>query len=849
MLKPLSEAGVDFTVPVTVNHAVTSLFTLPEGGFYTVESLVLDSVTGVPLRPVIDYMYFQQDVENSRTTGKQIATIIQLRNKDITSVVVKGKYSHGTTQEQQDAWDLICITYKDVPLWMNWLACLDDPLQVHPNIKRMVTDPAFDKRTLSDTEVEMGYIADQFIDGDKLYLSHIEYWQQQLFLIAENKYNQLFTDLSTFLNNMKTDLASQVGDFKFTDGDAVKWAGTNKNQFKGITLQDRGTSAKGSYKYLPEGGAIPARLTNLFQRVSSVQAITGAISTNKTDYFSTDIMTITVRIDSLTNRVEANAKVQVVDSDNEILVKEFDLTNVRTGTFTFQLDLSEANVTLFKKPLVVRIPQYMWLQPVVVNVTPALDPANGYIKAELLGTNYIGTVNNGGYVNKIQVKFKRVGVLKEPKTLYVHLDGNYDDGAIKSGFPALQTFTFPTNFNESTVTVAEFVQTDQQPLDVRWGVKVSKVLDPNDATSVIAQSSWYVTAVPINPYVDWYFATKNGSTYTRTSTVVEGTEVYVVGNMSVINTLYSSLPTLNVTSNGPGSAIEGVDFIIDRANPILINNNTMAYKVTIPYKLEKEIPYKFLDVRSINSNLAELWITDKSEPKPVSAYWSSAAMINAIPTDWTTEESTFFLHIQTPNLVDGTRLTISLVKPELYRPYLTFPTQVIVYGGMAVVEVKLKAPEVANPTQFIKLLVTGPSISYTTLGIQVVDTKKPYYEIRYVVDGLPDALTALPGQTVQCQVRCIKAASGDARATISFSGSAVSMGTNMDFNAPSPNNDIVKSRILNFTTWTDVLLTPVTVKSPIRLDHLTLTADVTFPVTNGVKMGRDTSYTLNLRKA
>lgn len=848
MLKPLSEPGVPFTQAMTVDHTVTSLFTLPEGGFYTVESLVLDAVTGIPLRPVVDYMYFQQDVINSRITSKQIATIIQIRNKSIESVVVKGRYSHGVAQEQLDHWLQMCTTYKDVPLWMNWIACLDDPVQVHPSVKRMVTDPAFDKRTLSDTEVLMNYIADQFLNGDKLFTSHIEYWQQQLFKMAEDKFNQSSADLSQFINLMKTDLAAKVGDFKFTDGDGVKWAGALKNQFHGITLKDRGAQAIGLYTFLPEGALIPARRTNLFQRVTSVQSLVATLSTDKNTYFANETMAISLDVASVTNRVSAKATVQILDADTEELIKEFVINDFKTSLYNFNVNLAESTQDVFAKKLVVRIPEYMWITPVIVNVTPTADPGKGYIKAELLGVNNIGVATGNGYVSQIRVKFKRVGTLQTPQTLYVHLSGDYRPEDIKPGYPVLQKFDFPVTFNESEEIVADFVQQGEEATSLKVNVEVSKSQDPNDLLSIIAENTWYLTQVPVNPYINWYFAIKEGTEYVRVGSVPEGSEIYVVGTLSVDAVFYSSIPQLTIVSSGVGSAIEGVDFILDRGTVINIAENKVAYKISLPLKPEQETMYKFLNVKSINSNIAELWIVDVVQPAPIVGSWHNSGVTGSPVTDWVSENSTFYLHIKTPGLADGTVLNLSLAEPEFYRPYLTYPNRVTVFGGEVNVEIRLNAPDVANPTQFIKMLVTGPNINYTTLGIRVLDTNKPYYEIRYIANGVVDALTVYPGDELRAQVRCIKDPLAKGQATVMLSGSAVTFGPDMDFVVPVGSTDILSSRVINSTEWTDILVSPTRVKSPMRLDHLTLTTSVIFPTTSGVKMGRDTSFTINLRK-
>lgn len=845
-LKPLSEPGVPFTVPVTIDHAVTSLFVLPEGSFYTVESLLLDPVTGIPLRPVVDYMYFQQNVGVSRVTSKQAASIIQIRNKNITSVIVKGRYTHGVTQDELDTWFNITIGFKDVPNWMNWIACLDDPLQVHPNVKRMVTDVPLNKRTLSDTAVELNYLADQFQDGDSLLLPHIQYWQIQLFDIAQLKYDQYMTDLRNFITKLTTDVSGKVGDFKFTDGDGMKWSGGRKNEYFGTTLKDRGTEALGTYRYLPQGSAIPSRLTNLYQIVNQVQTIQGLITTDKTDYYQTDTMAITVNIQQLTNRVLPNATVQIVDPETETVVGSFPIANIRTGVFNFTFNLQTVQMDQFNKRLIVRIPEYMWLNPAIVDVTPSKDPLEGYIVAELLGYDNVGSINAGGYVNTIKVKFKRVGTLKTPQTLYVHLSGDYPDSSIKPGYPKLQIFNFPVTFNESEEIVAEFLTTGTELEHFRVGVNVSHVADPSNQLEVISSNVWYITSVPINPYIEWYFARKNADVYERVTSMDEGNDVYAIGKLSVDYELMGVIPQLVVSSNGVGSAQEGVDFIIDRSNLIQIDNETVAWKITLPFKPEQESMYKFLNVRTINSNTAELWITDKTGPANIVGSWHGSELVNSPVLDWVAERSTFYLHLKVPSLADGTRLNISLAEPEMYRPYTTVPSQVTVFGGIAVVQVKLNAPEVANPTQYLKLHVTGPAIDYTTLGIMVVDTAKPYYEIRYIVNQLVNGFTAYPGDTIRCQVRCIKAPGANGTAAVMLSGSAV----NADYVLPPGTMSPLKTNTVNYDDWTDIFVDGLTTKEPMRLNHLTVTTNVIFPLdTQGVKQGIDTNATLNLRSS
>ena len=844
-LKPLSEPGVPFTITATVDHAVTNLFVLPEGSFYTVESLVLDPITGIPLRPIVDYMYFQQNVAISLITGKQVASIIQIRNPLITEVVVKGKYCHGIDQSEIDNWKAICLLYKDVPKWMNWIACLDDPLQVHPNVKRMVTTP-LDERTLSDTAVGLNYMADQFQDGDSLYLPHIEYWQIELFNLAQIKYDQYILDLRAYLIKLSQDTGGKVGDFKFTDGDGTKWSSGLKNEYFGTTLKDRGADAVGSYKYLPDGSAIPSRLTHLYNIPNTVQTIQGLITTNKQTYFQSDTINITVNISQLTNRVLPNATLQLVDPVDETVVASFPITNIRVGTFNFSYNLQGMDVGLFPKKLICRIPEYMWLNPAIVEVKPTGDPSVGYITAELQGYNNVGSLTGGGFVNELKVKFKRVGTLTSPQTLYVHLSGNYPSDVLKPNYPVLQTFNFPVNFIESEVTVAEFLTNGTETKHYLAGVTVSKATDPFDQLAIVTSNVWYITAIPINPYIEWYFTTYDGNNYTRVTTLNEGNDVYVVGKCSVNVELMGVIPQLIVTSKGVGSAVEGVDFIIERSTLITIDEDTVAWKITLPFKPEQETKYKFLNVKTINSNTTELWITDKTGPAEILGSWHGSELLNAPVIDWTPERSTFYLHIEAPTLTDGTILNLSLVTPEMYRPYITFPAQVTVFAGIAVVQARLEAPIVANPDQYIKMLITGPSINYTTLGLMVVDTSKPYYEIRYIVNGLPDSLTALPGDDVRCQVRCIKDPVANGMAVLMLSGNS-----NVDdFVLPQGSISLLKSSTVNSVDWIDIFVTGLTVKVPMRLDYLTLTTNIIFPLNSGgVKQGLDSNATLNLRSS
>ena len=845
-LKPLSEPGVPFTVSVTVDHSVTSLFTLPEGSFYTVESLLLDPVTGIPLRPLVDYMYFQQNVLVSSLTGKQSASIIQLRNTDITAVIVKGRYSHGVTQEEIDNWFLMTTAYKDVPKWMNWIACLDDPLQQHPNVKRVVKTPTLEMRTLNDVEVEMNYIADQFENGDKLYISHIQYWQNELFNIAQATYNQYMADLNAFVAKLEQDVSGKLGDFKFTDGDAMRWSKGLRNEYFGTTLRDRGSQAIGTYTYLPEGSVKPSRLTNLFQIVNRVQVIQGVISTDKDSYYRTDTMGITVAITQLSNRVLPNAEVQVVDPADEKVYATFPINDIRAATFNFSLNLQDLDVGQFGKKLIVRVPQYMWLNPTIVNVQPNLDPSIGYVTAELLGEDNVGNVNKGGYVNKIKVKFKRVGTLRTPQRLYVHLSGDYPDSVMKPGYPKLQTFDFPVDFNESTEVVAEFVVAENDLNHYRCGVAVSTVADPLNTNAVIKQNVWYITSVPINPYIDWHFAVKNGSLYERITSVEEGGDVYAIGKLSVDYDLMGVIPQLQVVSKGIGSAIEGVDFIIDRTTVIKIDDSTVAWKISLPFKPEQETTYKFLNVKTINSNMAEMWIVDKVGPADIVGSWHASELLNAPVIDWTSENSTFYLRLKTPGLADGTKLNLSLASPEIYRPYITIPAEATVFSGIAIAQIRIAAPEFANPVQYLKIHVTGPNINYTTLGLMIVDTVKPYYELRFIVNQLTNALTAYPGDIIRCQARCIKDASANGTAAVMLSGTALSS----DFVLPAGVSSPLKRTVVNDSDWVDLLVDNLTTKEPMRLDYLTLVTSIIFPLSpEGDKLGVDGNLTLNLRSS
>lgn len=847
-LKPLNVDGDPFTQAITVDHSVTSLFVLPEGSFYTVETLVLDPVTGVPLRPLVDYMYFQQVPEIGLASAKQTAAIIQIRNKDITSVVVKGYYTHGITNEQLVNWNNIATLYKDVPLWMNWIGCLDDVLQVHPNVKRTVTDPPMDKRTLSDVEVELNYIAQQAMNGDSLYTSHIEFWQKELFDYIQRRYDQANADLKAYLDKMKVDLSSKVGDFLFTDGDGLKWSGGLQNRYYGVLLKDRDTLPVGSYVYLPQGSAIPSTRTKLFNRVANTQQVAGTLTVNKQQYYQTDIMNITLNITQLVNRVYPDAHVQVIDPSSNKLVAEFEIKDVNVGTYNFQVNLQTSlEMEGFNKQLIIRVSEYLWITPTTCAVTPSGDPTKGRIVAEMLGLNNVGNVTGGGYVNQILVKFRRVGQMAGPIRLYIRIEGDYPDGTLAPGYQPLQVIDFQPNFTESNVIVAKFTPKGSELETYRVNVSVSEAEDPLNTTAIISSNVWYIAGVPINPYVNWYYATLNNGVYTRVSSVEEGNDVYAVGNLSVDKDQFTQLPRLTVVSKGAGAAVDGVDFVID-STVIDINKDTIAYKIKLPFKPEQETKYKYLRLKSINSNAAEVWIVDKVAPTDITADWHHSPSLNSPIAEYVGEKSTFYLHIRAPNVVDGTVLTVSLATPELYRPYLTIPGSTTVFGGVCVVKIVLDAPLVPNETQYIKMLIVGPNINYTTVGLTVLDTAIPYYEMRYVVNGLVDALTAYPGEVIQCQVRCIKASTASAVASVMLAGTAITSGPNADVNLPNGVTDLLAVRVLNNVTWTNLFVPGVTIKEPMRLDHLSITTNVIFPTnTAGLKMGKDTSALLNLR--
>lgn len=847
-LQPLSEAGVPFTVPVTVNHANTSLFVLPEGSFYCVETLLLDAVTGVPLRPLVDYMFFQQVPDIAKTTAKEVAAIIQIRNTDITNVVVQGYYTHGVTSEQLNQWNTFTTLYKDVPKWMNWLGCLDDTLQVHPNVKRMVTDPSMEKRTLSDVEIEMGYIADQYMNGDSLYTSHIEYWQQELFNYAKRKYEQSSTDLIAYLKKMQTDVESKVGDFKFTDGDGLMWSGGIQNEYHGVLLMDRGTRPLGSYTYLPQGSAIPSRRTRLFNRVLNEQKITGVLSTNKTSYYQTDILNITLSITELTNRVYPDAHVQVVDPENGKLVAEFLISDIKNGVYNFQVNLqTSAELDGFNKIFVVRATEFLWVEPVLITVIPSGDPTIGRIEAEMLGYNNVGVVTGGGYVNEIRIKFRRRGIIDGAIRLYVRVTGDYPDGTLNPEYQPLQVIDFPADFDERDIVVAKFNPKGSEVETYRTIVTVSTSEDPVNLTAIINSNVWYITGVPINPYINWYFATNASLASTRVSTAEEGNDVYVVGDLSVDRDQFTNIPQLTITSSGLGSAVEGVDFILD--NTIIdLGSDRIAYKIQLPFKPESETKYKHLSVKTINSNAAELWIVDKIADSPVTASWHLSPVLTSPVADWVNEKSTFYLHIYAPDVEDGTVLNVSLATPEYYRPYLTIPGSTTVFRGICVVEIVLDAPLVANPINYIKMLIVGPNINYTTVGLAVADTAIPYYEMRYLVDGLEYALTAYPGQNIQCQVRCIKDASASGLATVMLTGTAFTSGPDSDLIFPNGVTDLLATRIVNSTEWTNLFVNGCSIKTPMRLDHLTILTNIVFPTdASGLKLGKDTAALLNLR--
>lgn len=844
-LKPLSEPGVPFSIPVVVNHNLTSLFVLPEGSFYTVESLVLNAATGVPLRPVIDYMYYQQNIPVSLTTGKQTASIIHLRNQTISSIVVKGSYSHGVEQSEIDNWNNICTTYADIPNWMNWLAALDDPLHLHPDIKRMSNLPNSEDRSLSIVALELNYIADQYMNGDTLFISHIEYWQRELFTLVKVQYDANILSLNAFISTLKTDVQGKVGDYRFTDGDGKVWSNNKSNQWLGTTLRDRGVQAVGTYTYLPEGSAIPSRLTNLFSVTSTIRDVEGLIVTNKQSYNQHDIMSINLTFSKITNRISTTCTLQVVDVASNTVVTEFTGITPIIGTLSYTFNLADYDIGGGSRKLLVRVVQFMMLVPSIVTVTSSTGTTNGYISAELIGYDNVGSISSTGYVNTIKVKFKRVGTLRSAKTLYVHLSGDYPDALMKPGYPKLQTFNFPMNFNESEVIVAQFVIFGTIPQHYRIGVDVSTEANPLNELAKIATNVWYISAVPINPYIEWYFANKVGNLYERVGTVEEGTDVYAIGNCSVDVALMGIIPQLTVISNGVGSAVEGVDFIIDRSNLITVDKATVAYKISLPFKPEQEAPFKYLFVKSINSNTASLWISDKTGNLPFSATWRETSAVASNVVDWMSETSTVFLHISAPSAPDGTVLNISLSSPELHRAFITFPSTATVFGRQAVIAVTIAAPNAPNANQYLKLLITGPSINYTTLGLLIVDTAKPYYEIRYIVNGITDALTANPGDTVRCQVRCLKAATASASATLMMSGTSVPS----DFVLPNGATSLLLSNTVNSVAWKDIFVTGLAVQNQMRLDLLTTVVNVVFPTNaSGLKMGLDTNAILNLRR-
>lgn len=854
-LKPLTIDGDAFSTIIDLDHTVTSLITLPEGCFYSVEALVLDPNTGTPLRPLMDYMFFQPHVDISKQTLKQTAAIIQILNKSYSRVTVMGSYSHGVEQSDLDYWANLCISKKDVPGWMNWIGTLDAPFQQHPNMLRMLNKPVANY-TLSEVQLEFKYIVDQVFNGDSNLIPHIEYWQNYLFSIPSTRLTQAVNDLTLATNNLKTNASLKVGDFKFTDNDGSKIDGP-KNQFFHNLLVDRGDDSVGNYSFLPEGGTIPAVKTNLFQKSNSVSTISGLITLDKTRYKYKDTMVIKVRIGTFTNPPTNNSDkytVQVLDMSLPQDSNQVYRSSVRTivpGTeFTVSVPLkSITNETGGVTRYCVRLPEHMSIDPVFVLCDPDANLVTGYVRADLIGKNNIGQITAGGYVNSITADFTKVGLLDTAQKLYVHILGNFPSEAIDGNYPLLKEYTFNTDFTSNKdVTLIKFKPVTNVNENFYVNVVVSKSSDPTDISAITTQNLWYVSAVPINPYVDWYFAEKVGDRYNRITSKEEGNVIYLVGKTSVGRDIYPFVPNLTVTSSGIGAAIQGVDFVIDNTL-ITIDNTTIAYKITLPLKPEIESKYKNLSIRSQNSNQASVWIVDVSLQTDISGTWRQTSSLNSNVLDYVGEKSEFYLHLESNILSDGTPVTLVVESPTIYGNALTYPSQVTFFGSRAVAKFTLNAPLEANLDQYLKVKVYAPGRTYNVPQLLIVDTEKPYYEIRFVVNGMEGVINAYEGDNIQCQMRAIASSTANVQATVELDGSSdYSTGPNSDFTFPTGAGAILRSWSINSRDWTNILLSNVAVKTNLNSAYKTLIVGAHWSTVNGVKTGKDTSMTLNIRK-
>lgn len=856
-IKPLNTEGEAFSVVVDVDHAVTSLFTLPQGCFYSVEALVLNPVTGIPLRPVVDYRFYQQEINISKTTGKQVAAIIHLVNKSITKVTVTAKYTHGIEQSQIDNWNRICLDYKNVPGWMNWLGQLDAPFQQHPSMQRRFTKTAHDY-TFVDYQLQFNYLAKQILDGDDNVLSHIGYWQNYLFSLPTSRLNQAVTDMTNFLNKMKSETGLLVGDFKFSDNDG-RYIPT-RNQFFNTLLVDRGLDTVGGYTYLPEGSAVPSKKTNLYQKVNAKETVVGTITLNKTEYVYKDTMTAKVKFTSIgvpATSLSTKFTLQVIDTtlpEGSNLVYQSPLTgNIQLNLeYTFNINLKsltneKGNVARY----LVRVPEHGALQPVLVNCIPDMKNIPGSIAVEMTALNNVGQVTSGGFVDAISVSFKEIGRLTSNTNLYIHIKGDFPDSAIdttQGNYPKFQTWPFRPGFDYmKDQTIIRFTKTLDLNKNFYANIIVSKSSDPNNTTDVIAQNIWYITNVPVNPYVNWYFTKKVANVYERITTINEGNDIYLVGKLSVGRTVFPFTPTLSVVSNGISSAVNGIDFNIDNTL-IVIDEFTVAYKINLPLKPELESKYKFLSIKSANSNTALVWIVDVSMQADLTGSWRSGPGSKSSVLDYTTETSDFYLHLESNVLSDGTTVNVVVEAPTLYGSTLTYPASIAMFGGRAVIQFKLDAPLSANVDQYMKVKIYAPGREYNAPPLLIVDSNKPYYEIQFLVNGT-EADTAYEGDKIECRVRCIAGLGAVTRAAVSLSGSADSTtGPNSDFTYPAGSGALLRFFNADTRTWINALLDNVGIKNNLNEAYKTLTLNVEWPTLSGLKMGKDTSKTLNIRK-
>lgn len=854
-IKPLDPNGERLQVTIPVNHSNTNLIALDQGTFYTVETLLLDPITGVPYLPLVDYMFFQFDKETSMASQKETAAIIQIRNPRITSFVFDGLLSHGVEQAQIDYWKTLTTTKKNVPGWMNWVGLIDAELDhtQHQNLFKY-QNKDFSEYTFSEVMMQMDELANQYANGGGGVLDHILNWQVKIFDIVQKRHDAWVSAMNKLIADMKLDTSKKVGDWLFTDNvkNSIGYyeLGTNKHQ--AIWLKDRANNALITYDRVPHGGAMPTRLTELHMFTNKPMTIVGSITASKTTAKEGETVRVTVNISTHTNPEVNRPTLEMIDTepgtDSELIgTHAFTSWTNSTGTWAFDVKCTTANSRRLKPgKMIVRMPEFMMIPHVVINVEPDETAIEGYLTYNIYSKSGGHVAQGGliGYSDAVMLRVDTIGNLKNPKQVYVHLSGDYPEAALDASTPKFQQYTI-TNTNKFDGEVAKFNRIQNDPINFFVQVDVSTSPDPLDRTAITATALYYVKSMPVDPFISWFY-TSDSQGKNRISTIKEGNPAFLIGKLSYSLTELPVNPVLTQPPAEPNSAIEGIDYNITKTYT-KIDEYTIRYDIGIPLNEAMSTPYKSIRYRSSNSNTALMWIEDVSAEGNLVGSWHQSASPSAPIKEYMTETDKAYLHLRSNLYADGTTADIIVESPTIYGTNLVYPKKVTFFGRLATAEFKLDAPQIANPEQLLKVKVMAPGKEYQVQPLRILDTSKPYYEIRFLVDGIEN-ITAYEGQRIQAQVRAIADPSANVQATLTLGGTAdYSTGPNSDFKFPSGSGAIIKSWTVNYRQWTDVTIDQLFIRDVLANPHKTFTLGVRFG-TNPFPGGLDTSLTLNIRQ-